>query len=556
MRKDESPRLRSIRLDPWIIVSIAVTAAYALFLLYPLIALLSKSVIGKSGGASLEYFTSIFTKAYYGRAIMNSFKVTLAVTAFSVLLATPLAYLTAVYKIRGRAALEILILVSSMSAPFIGAYSWIQLFGRSGAVTQFVKTAIGWRMPDIYGFPGIVLVMSLQLYSLVFMFVSGAFKSMDNSLIEACESLGCTGIRKFARIVLPLLLPTLLAGALMVFMRTFADYGTPALIGEGYTTLPVLVYKTFMSETGSNDSLAAAISVIAVFVTTAVFLLQKFVVNRKKFTMNALHPIHAKSLKGAANVFAHLYCYIVVALAMLPQLYVIFSSFRKTSGKLFVPGFSLASYITAFNTVGKTITNTYLLGFAAIICIVVIASLVAYVVVRRPNPLNTALDVITMFPETVAGSILGIALLISFSKRPLLFSGTAFIMILSYTIRRLPYTVRSSSAILSQISPSIEEASISLGASGAKTFARVTLPMMMPGVISGAILSWIMIITELSTSIILYSTRTKTMTLEIYSQIIRGNDGIAAAISSILTFSTIIALVIFFKVSGKKEIEI
>jgi iron(III) transport system permease protein len=127
-------------------------------------------------------------------------------------------------------------------------------------------------------------------------------------------------------------------------------------------------------------------------------------------------------------------------------------------------------------------------------------------------------------------------------------------MILSYTLRRLPYTVRSSSAILRNIPISIEEASISLGASGAKTFWSVTMPMMAPGVISGAILSWITIITELSTSIMLYTTNTKTMTLEIYSQVIRGNDGVASAISAILTFSTIIALALFFKVSGKKEI--
>ena len=136
----------------------------------------------------------------------------------------------------------------------------------------------------------------------------------------------------------------------------------------------------------------------------------------------------------------------------------------------------------------------------------------------------------------------------------LLLAGGMFIMILSYTIRRLPYTIRSSAAILRNISPSIEEAAVSLGTGPTKTFFRITTPMMMPGVISGAILSWIMIITELSTSIILYNPSTKTMTLEIYSQVIRGNDGVASAISAILTFSTIIALALFFKISGKKEI--
>ena len=548
-------RAKAVRWEVWLFISIAALLLYALFLLYPMFTLLSQSVMGKEGGFSLEHFQRIFSKAYYLRAMGNSFKVTLAVTLFSVLLATPLAYLLAVYQIRGKAMLEILVLVSSMSAPFIGAYSWIMLFGRSGSVTTFLKNSIGLVLPDIYGFPGIVLVMSLQLYSLVYMFVSGAFKNMDNSLIEASDSMGCTGIRKMFKIVLPLLMPTLLAGALMVFMRTFADYGTPRLIGEGYITLPVLVYNEFMGEVGGNDGLAAAISIVAVVITTGVFLFQKLVVSRKQFSMSALHPIQPKKLKGIGSLLAHLYCYIVVGIAMLPQLYVIYSSFRKTNGKLFVPGFSINSYVEAFSTVGKSIVNTYVLGFISIAAIVVAAILIAYVVVRRRNALNSTLDVVTMFPETVAGSILGIALLMAFSKKPLYFSQTAFIMILSYVIRRLPYTVRSSSAILQQISPSIEEASISLGASNMKTFFKVTVPMMLPGVISGAILSWIMIITELSTSIILYTTKTKTMTLEIYSQIIRGNDGIAAAISSILTFSTIIALAVFFKVSGKKEIK-
>ena len=238
----------------------------------------------------------------------------------------------------------------------------------------------------------------------------------------------------------------------------------------------------------------------------------------------------------------------------MPQCYVIYSSFRNTSGKLYTDGFGFGSYKEAFSTVGSSIVHTYALAFAAIFVIVLVSLFVSYVVVRRRNVFNAAIDVVSMFPETVMGSILGIALLTTFNKKPLLLTGGAFIMILSYTIRRMPYTIRSSSAILRNISPSIEEASINLGASDFKTFFKVTVPMMMSGVISGAILSWIMIITELSTSIILYTSKTKTMTLEIYSQIIRGNDGVASAISAILTFSTIIALAVFFKVSGKKEI--
>jgi len=550
---DNKPRAK-FKWDLWMIVTVAVSIFYLLFLLYPLFSMLSKSVIAEEGGLTWEFFTKVFTKKYYKRAIMGSIKISATVTLITVLIATPLAYIMSTMKIKFAGVLQILILVSSMSAPFIGAYAWIMLFGRNGTITNFLFNTFGLKIGDIYGFSGCVIVMSLQLYSLVYMFVSGAFKNMDNSLIEACESLGCSNLRKIFKIVLPLILPTLLSGALMVFMRTFADYGTPMLIGENYYTLPVVVYKEFLSEIGSSDGMAAAISIIAIVITTCVFLLQKYIANRKVFSMSALHPVEPKQLHGVKNVLAHLYCYLLVGAAIMPQCYVIYSSFRNTNGKLYTEGYGFGSYIEAFKTVGSSIVHTYALAFASIFVIVVVALLVAYVVVRRRNTANAVIDVVSMFPETVMGSILGIALLQTFNKPPLLLTGGAFIMILSYTIRRLPYTIRSSSAILRNISPSIEEASINLGASDAKTFFKVTVPMMMPGVISGAILSWIMIITELSTSIILYTTKTKTMTLEIYSQIIRGNDGVASAISSILTFSTILALAAFFKFSGKKEI--
>ena len=545
---------QKIKWDLWMIVTVAISAFYLLFLLYPLISMLSKSVIGEDGGFTWAFFQTVFSKTYYQRAILGSLKISATVTLITVLIATPLAYIMSTIRIKGAGILQILILVSSMSAPFIGAYAWIMLCGRNGTITNFLLNTFGIQIGDIYGFKGCVIVMSLQLYSLVYMFVSGAFKNMDNSLIEASESLGCSGLRKIFKVVLPLIMPTLLSGALMVFMRTFADYGTPMLIGENYNTLPVVVYKEFLSEIGSSDGMAAAISIIAIVITTCVFLTQKYIANRKVFSMSALHPVEVKRVHGIKNVLAHAYCYILVGLAIMPQCYVIYSSFRRTNGKLYVDGYWLGSYKEAIQTVGSSIVHTYALAFASIIVIVFVALLVSYVVVRRRNLANAVIDVVSMFPETVMGSILGIALLTTFNKKPLLLTGGAFIMILSYTIRRLPYTIRSSSAILRNISPSIEEASINLGASDAKTFFKVTVPMMMPGVISGAILSWIMIITELSTSIILYTTKTKTMTLEIYSQIIRGNDGVASAISAILTFSTIIALAVFFKISGKKDI--
>ena len=542
------------RFDVWTNLSLIIFVFYILFLAVPLFTMLFKSFYdGSTGELSLAYFTKFFSKPYYLNALWNSMKVTVCVTLLAALIATPLAYIMSTVKIKGSSAIQILILISSMSAPFIGAYSWILLLGRNGVITRFFKDTLGIAMPDIYGFTGILLVLTLQMVPLIFMYVSGALKNLDQSLMEAAESMGYKGFAKMRKVLLPLITPTLLAGGLLVFMRALADFGTPMLIGEGYKTVPVLIFTEFISEVGGDDGFAAAISVIVVLFATAVFLLQKFVANRKSYTMSALNPIEAKKKKGIGNIVAHVVIYLYTLLALMPQLYVMYTSFQKTSGRIFVPGYSLDSYRQAFDNIGDVITNTFVLAFTAIVAIILLAVLIAYVTVRRRNALTNTLDTFTMFPYIVPGSILGIALLVTFNDKPLILSGTAAIMVIAFVIRRLPYTIRSSAAILHQISGGIEEAAISLGASQIKTFFKITLPMMLAGVVSGAILSWVTIITELSTSIILYTGGTRTMTVAIYTEVVRGNYGVAAALSSILTAITVVSLLVFLRMTGKKE---
>ena len=192
----------------------------------------------------------------------------------------------------------------------------------------------------------------------------------------------------------------------------------------------------------------------------------------------------------------------------------------------------------------------------ALVVIVLLAVLIAYLVVRRRNALTNVVDVLSMIPYIVPGTVLGIALLIGFNKPPLLISGTMLIMVVALIIRRLPYTIRSSVAILQQIPMSIEEAAISLGASKMKAFFRITVPMMASGIISGAILSWVTMISELSTAIILYTGKTKTLTVAIYTEVIRGNYGTAAALSTIMTILTVISLLAFSKLNGGKDISL
>ena len=151
---------------------------------------------------------------------------------------------------------------------------------------------------------------------------------MDSSLIEAAESMNCTGIRKMVRVVLPLILPTVLAAAILVFMRAIADFGTPMLIGEGFKTIPVLVYSEFMGENGGSEGFAAAMSLMVVLLTTAAFLIQQAISKKLAYSMNATSPIQPKKAKGMWNVLAHAFVYLYLLVALLPQFCVIETSFR------------------------------------------------------------------------------------------------------------------------------------------------------------------------------------------------------------------------------------
>lgn len=541
-------------LDGWTSIALALTAGYLFLVVWPLLTVLMSSV-SKGGEFSLDGFRTFFSsKLYYG-TLTNSLLVTVCVTVLAFVVAFPLSYFMTMFQIRGNRTLQILILASMMSPPFIGAYSWILLLGNNGLITRFLRS-VGIDSPSIYGFAGILLVLTLQLVPLIFTYLMGAWRTVDVSLLEAAESMGVTGWRRALKVIAPLLLPTVLGGSLLVFVRAFADFGTPMLIGQGFRTIPVLIYSSFVGEVSIDSSFAAAVAVIVIIVTLAVFLVQKFIVDRRTFSMTAMRPIEPVRLSGwrAWGVYGYIYAFLTLALA--PLLVVVVSSFRNTLYGQFTSGFSFNSYITAQRDITRYVTNTFTIGITALVLLVVIAVLVSYLTVRRKGALTGALDTMTMIPYVVPGLIIGIALITAFSQPPLVLTGTFTIMVLALAIRRLPYTIRSTTALMYQFSPSIEEAAISLGASKVRTLVQVIIPALAPGILAGAVLSWVTIITELSTTLFLYTISTQTLSLGIYTQVIRGQLGTAAALSTILLVLTMVSLMLLMRAGGNREIRV
>ena len=546
--------------DMWVIISISLMGLYILFMLYPMIKLLMNSVLDENTNHfTLRYFQRFFDPEHgYAYTLVNSFKVSIAATAVTLVLGVPMTYLYTMYHVRGRNFLMVMIILCSMSAPFLGAYSWVLLLGRGGAITKLIKAWFGVRLPGIYGFGGILLALSTKLFPLVFLYVNGALKNVDNSLLEASANMGCKGVKRFFKVVIPLCMPSILAAALMVFMRSLADFGTPRMIGEGYMTFPVVIYQQYVGEVGTNYNFAAAIAVIAVVITALIFLLQKWSSNRFSFTMNALHPIERKKASRLGSFFIHLFLYGMVVISYAPQLFLVYYSFHNVSktGNIIKEGYSFMNYQTVAPDLGPAIWNTFRICGGALIIIIVMAMMISYLVVRRRNLVNNVIDTMSMIPYIIPGAVIGIAMIMGFNSGFMVLTGTAWIMVIAMCIRRMPYTIRSSVAVLQQIPVTVEEAAASLGASKFKTFWKVTIPMMFNGVAAGAVMTWVTLITELSSSVMLYSYKTITLNLLVYVLVVGGTDARACAASTVLTLFTIITLVIYMRVAKNKELSL
>jgi iron(III) transport system permease protein len=214
--------------DLWTSLTLVGLLILAILVVWPLWNVFSASFYAEfTNEFGLANYATFFGSRYFRRALFNSLYVSFMGTLLSLAIGLPLAVIAARYDLKGKALLRILVLLSLISPPFIGAYAWIMLLGRQGVVTQ-AFAAIGIQLPTIYGAPGIILVTALNLYPLVFLLVYGALLRIDRSLEEASLGLGRTRLQTFQSITLPLTLPAMATGGLLVFLGVLSDFGTPA----------------------------------------------------------------------------------------------------------------------------------------------------------------------------------------------------------------------------------------------------------------------------------------------------------------------------------------
>ena len=546
-------RMPSRPLDFWSLVLLLSALLLGALLVWPLFEVLKIGLWNEETQSfTLDFYKKLLTHKYYVGALLNSMIVGIGGMLGACLLGIPLAYFTTRYAIRGRNLISTLSVMALVSPPFIGAYSWIVVLGNNGWLTQAMKS-IGIQLPTIYGVHGIILVFSLKFFPFVYLMTASALKNINRSLEEAAHNLGCSPMQRFFKVTLPLVMPAVSASAILCFVLSLADFGTPSIIGRDFRTLSTLAYNQYTSEMGGTPSMAVSISMLMIVISMVAVYLQRRTLRNKSYAGSLLQQHVVQPAAGLRGVAMHAVCYGIVALAILPIAVVIYTSFLKTQGPVFLNAFGLTSYERVLREIPDVIANTFLYSLLATLAITLAGGLMSYVIVRRESRWSGLLDAVLMVPYVVPGVVMAIGFLLVFNAPPIDLVGTAGIIVLILFIRRLPYGVRATTAVLRQIKPSIEEAAISLGASPAKAFFKVTVPLMMPGIVAGAMMSFITSINELSSTLLLYNGRTTTMPVKVFVAVLDGEFGLAAALSTILLVSTGLCVFAVLKLSRSKE---
>lgn len=542
-----------VSLDAWSLVMLAAIGLLGLLLVWPVGQVLVLGFLdAQTQTFTLGNYQKILTHPYYLGALKNTLIVGGGGMLGACLLGVPLAYCTARFAVRGRSVIATLAVLALVSPPFIGAYSWVMVAGNNGWLTQNIKT-LGLTMPTIYGAHGIILVFSLKFFPFVYLMTETALRNINRAYEEAAENLGCSATARFFKITLPLVFPAVSSGAILSFVLSIADFGTPSIIGRDYRTLSTVAYNQYTSEMGGPPTMAVSISMLMIVIAMLAVLLQRYLMGPRRYAGALTNLSVPKPCRGAFGVAVHALCYSIVALATMPIAVVIYTSFLETNGPVFTGGFGLNSYARVIREVPDVIVNTFKFSLLATLLITLAGGLISYVVVRRETVAAGLLDALLMVPYVVPGVVLAIGFLLCFQYGAFDLIGTSTIIVLMLFVRRLPYGVRATSAVLRQIKPSIEEAAVNLGASPLQAFARVTVPLMLPGVIAGAMMSFITAINELSATLLLYTARTTTMPVRIYSAVLDGEFGIAAALAALLLASSGLCVFVVLRFSQSKE---
>ena len=533
---------------------IAVVGVFTLFLILPLVSVAVYAFFTSSGQFTLQNFVALFNNpriwpfiyndvtgqmdvylnfnagayssalnavAIWGwdfGAILNSIYVAVIVTAAAVVLGVFFAFLMAKYEFFGKRVIRTLLIFPILAIPFVGAIGIKEFLALDGFINKLFYETLH-IFPSaivLQGIAAMIFVQSFSLFSLVYLNAYSSFMSIDPSLEEQAENLGATGFKLFRSVTLPLAMPGIQAGAILTFILSIEDLGSPIVFQDHATarnTLAFKVYQAVATQAGVVGAEGPAIGIVLlVFALIGFMAIRKYTALRSYDSGTKGGQWNPRTRRLSRRAQLLLYCALipVLFLALIPQISVIMIALASSwqPQNLLPDTWTLGNFevLWAFPDVARSVSVTLLYGVIATIMIVLLGASAAYIIARKNIPGKSALDLLVTAPIALPGIVIATGFFTLFYNTPIFPVGhPAFLIIMSYTVRKFPFTVRAAYAGLMSTPVVLEEASQNMGASKNRTFLKITLPLIGVSVLAGSLLSFVYSVSEVSTSLLLGS---------------------------------------------------
>ena len=502
------------------------------------------------------------------KALLNSLVLSAGVTVTGTIVGTFFAWLVTRTDLPFKKTMKLLFLVPFMLPAFIGALAWKMLLSpRAGYINRFFIDVLGFDGPifDIYTYAGIILVETMYLFPFVFIQVSGALERMDPTLEESARISGADLFTITRRITIPLVLPSILSGSLLIMLYSMAHFGTVAVLGveTGIYNIPTLIYEKIHQSAGSFDSIRSATVLATVLVLTAALILwlQNRILSKGRYQIIAGKSFRPTELKLRAwRVPLFILCVAYIAFTIvLPTVTIFLVGALKTYGLPFTAAnLTLSNYhhiLFEWDLTRDAIWNSVSLGFSAALITMFAGVIISYVIVKMKVRGKGMLEFLGMLPFSVPGSVIALGVILAWSgKFGVNLYNTVWIILLAYIARYMAFSLKANSAALEQVHDSLVEAARASGATVWQALKDIVIPLVRPGMVAAFFLIFLPALRELTVSVLLYGPTTRTIGVAIYTLNEDGETVYSAALAGIALIIIVLGEVLIKRlVSGKNN---
>jgi iron(III) transport system permease protein len=510
------------------------------------------TALTSAGGEGLAANYSSALSGSSMTAILLSVGISVASVVLCGIIGTALAVLLTRFDFPGRRALEICAILPMALPPLIGAVAFVLLFGETGILPRALNELLGatGSIGGVSGIAGVLLVHAFTMYPYFYLSVAAGLSGLDSTVEQAAYSLGASRLRVWRTVILPMLTPALVSGALLTFMISMASFTAPQLFNVQTLTMQIVATRT-----GGAHDLAATQATVLAIVSIGFLLAMRWYQGRR------VHRSLSKGVqrdrtptRGLVSGLALAGSILLCAVLMAPVAVILLISFSVDSSwtvQVIPSEYTWENYLSIFTEPRSLlpINVSVQMSIVATIAAVVIGSLAAWVVARWPGRGKAVLDIAIMLPWALPGTVIGVNMVTAFNEPSpgnlgLTLVGTLAILPVAYFVRYVPLIFRSTSASLDQIDPSLEEASRNLGSSPLRTLRTVTMPLAIKGVMAGALLAFVDGVGEYVASVIIYPAGFPPMSVAIYDRIYSAEFGTAAAYGSLQIALILVVLLI------------